>query len=87
LELAYHRWLTTLKFDASAAQTAFTECWQSVKSALEGSDGAFSVAALMTSSIGATPTRHALEAANGSAERHSVVAEVRNDFANSVGCL
>ena len=30
---AYHRWLATLNFGAGAAQTAFTEYWQAVKSA------------------------------------------------------
>lgn len=33
--IAYFRWLTTLHFDAGAAQTAFTEYWQAVKSADE----------------------------------------------------
>jgi transposase len=33
--LAYYRWLATLKFDEAAAQTAFTEYWQAVKSADE----------------------------------------------------
>jgi len=33
--LAYYRWLTTLNFAASAAQTAFTEYWQAIKSADE----------------------------------------------------
>jgi transposase len=36
--LAYYRWLATLKFDAAAAQTAFTEYWQAVKSADERVD-------------------------------------------------
>jgi transposase len=31
--LAYHRWLATLNFGVGAAQTAFTEYWQAVKSA------------------------------------------------------
>ena len=30
---AYYRWLATLNFGADAAQTAFTEYWQAVKSA------------------------------------------------------
>ena len=32
---AYYRWLATLNFGAGAAQTAFTEYWQAVKSADE----------------------------------------------------